>query len=846
MTIEGKVNTRLSCADVDSAVVLYYARTAGRGSPRAPALADPARGGDPRMPITLRLTPAAIGDLQPVYDGRLVALSLLIALLAAWACLDLAGPAAVAHGRARTLWLTGAALALGLGIWAMHFVAMLAYRLPLPVTYDAVVVALALGVALSGAGAGLALAARRPVRRGALLAAGAAVGGAIVGMHYTGMAGLHTAAMPMLDPLPLALSVALALGLSGAAFGLAFGPKAARSWPWRPRALGAAALLATAIASMHYVAMAGVHLMPVAAPPATSASAAPALDEAGLAKTIGLATVAILGSTLAGSVFGRRLRARLAALRRDEARFRAIAHHAADVAAVVTEGGRIRYVSPAPQGLLGHAPEDLEGMDLYTLVHPDDLARARAALDTAAAHGRADEALVRLRHGDGSWRAVDLVATDHRDDPAVDGLIVVGRDLTTRAEMEVALRHSHDDLAALNRRLIHGRAVLQALFDGLDDGLLLLDGAAHVQVANRALAALLGDAPAALHGRPWPEIARRLSPDAPAALELPAPGARSQHRLRYQAPDGAIRVLDVSIAVADGTAPLADGMEPADAARVIVRVVDATEAVQLRERALLGERFAAGGRLAASVAHEINTPLQTIQTTLRLLQAAPDADHGPLVTDMLGEVRRVGGIVHQLLDFYRPGAAIRGRVDLNALVERVALLLGERLRAGQVRVEIALDPSAPVVLGRADELTQVLLNLALNALDALPASGTLRISTATRDPASSMSTTGGGADAEGEATAGELVGLPVPHAALAVADDGPGIDAALRERLFKPFVTTKESGMGLGLWISRGIVEGHGGVIAARNRAAGGAVVTVLLPLDLDSDEETRGQNGEE
>jgi len=316
------------------------------------------------MPMTI--LSAAIGDLRPVYDGRLVALSLLIALLAAWACLDLASPAAVAHGRARTFWLTSAALTLGLGIWAMHFVAMLAYRLPLPVTYDAVVVLLALGVAFGGSGAGLALATRRPVRRGVLLAAGAAVGSAIVGMHFTGMAGLRTATMPMLDPLPLALSVALALGLSGGGgggggggarrgggagrgppppLGLAFSPWAARSWPWRPRTLGAAALLATAIASMHYVAMAGVHLMPVAAPPATAASASPALDGTSLGATIGLATVAILGVTLAGSVVGRRVRARLAALRRDEARFQAIAHHAADVVAVVAEDGAIRYVS---------------------------------------------------------------------------------------------------------------------------------------------------------------------------------------------------------------------------------------------------------------------------------------------------------------------------------------------------------------------------------------------------------------------------------------------------------------------------------------------------------------------
>ena len=134
----------------------------------------------------------------------------------------------------------------------------------------------------------------------------------------------------------------------------------------------------------------------------------------------------------------------------------------------------------------------------------------------------------------------------------------------------------------------------------------------------------------------------------------------------------------------------------------------------------------------------------------------------------------------------------------------------------------------PVVLGRADELTQVLLNLALNALDALPNGGTPRISTALRDPAALAGTTGEGTKAEGGA--GEQRGLPVPHAALSVADDGPGIDTALRGRLFAPFATTQESGIGLGLWISQGIVEQHGGVgvLYRRSQVAGKSRCRVL------------------
>jgi signal transduction histidine kinase len=221
------------------------------------------------------------------------------------------------------------------------------------------------------------------------------------------------------------------------------------------------------------------------------------------------------------------------------------------------------------------------------------------------------------------------------------------------------------------------------------------------------------------------------------------------------------------------------------------------------QRAVEQERCAMAGRLAASVAHEINTPLQTVQTTLELMRSLPPEEHGALLTDALDEIQRVSRIVRQLLDLYRP--ATEGAVDLPVLLERVLVLLGRRIQEQQVDVRLQATTVQPA-LGRADELTQVLINLVVNALDAMPAGGVLAFLVA---PAAEVP--------------GQL--------SLEVADTGTGVAPELHERIFDPFVTTKANGMGLGLAISRQIMERHGGMLTLAHSENGGSTFRMLLPV---------------
>lgn len=415
------------------------------------------------------------------YDGGLVLLSLAIAVCGAYAALALAGPLPVARGRGRALRLASAALALGLGIWAQHFTAMLAYRLPIPFAYDGAIVAVALAGTLAAAGGALALLGRaRPPARGAWLAAGALVGTAIVSLHYTGMAALRVAALPTHDPRLLALAGAIAIGGAGAALALALHPRPTRV-PAPLRRAGGALLLGGAIGGMHFTAMAAVRFVrdPVGVDPTAVAA-----NHLWLARALGAAALAILGLLALGAPSGRRLAARLAergAARRAEERFRALARHAPDLVAIVAADGVVAYASPSHQRLLGYPAAAVEGRNLLDLVHPADRVLAGAALappTPPADPGDGPPALIlRLRHADGTWRAVEIHAARQPDDPAVRGVVIVGRDVTAREAAAAALRHqaTHDNLTGLpNRALLRERAAA-ALGDDAPLAVLLLD-----------------------------------------------------------------------------------------------------------------------------------------------------------------------------------------------------------------------------------------------------------------------------------------------------------------------------------------------------------------------------------
>jgi PAS domain S-box-containing protein len=233
------------------------------------------------------------------------------------------------------------------------------------------------------------------------------------------------------------------------------------------------------------------------------------------------------------------------------------------------------------------------------------------------------------------------------------------------------------------------------------------------------------------------------------------------------------------------------------------------------EQALFdSEKLAATGRLAASIAHEINNPLEAIQNALYLLvKRIPEADpNAKFLAIAMKETERMSRILRQMLGFYRPVADL-APTDLNALIDEAESLVAKRLRERNVKVEKQLQPDLPKIMASADQIKQVILNLVLNAAEAMPKGGLITVSTEShRDAASGFIRT-------------EAVRMQV-------ADTGPGIAEEYVPHIFEPFFSTKrEKGTGLGLWVSLGIAQSHGGRLQVRNRPGGGTVFSMTLPI---------------
>jgi two-component system, NtrC family, sensor histidine kinase HydH len=286
--------------------------------------------------------------------------------------------------------------------------------------------------------------------------------------------------------------------------------------------------------------------------------------------------------------------------------------------------------------------------------------------------------------------------------------------------------------------------------------------------------------------------------------------ARALSRSIYQL---SVRVQDMAKhldqTVASVTLPADGDLEHLDRQlqHVVQRVEEAAKNLQRHQREMLrAEQLAAVGQLAASVAHEVRNPLTSIKM---LVEAAHRRDHRKPLSDEDLEVihRQVGRLeqtVQGFLDFARPAPPQRSQGDLRQAVIQAIELVQARARQQGVVLDVS-SPGEPVeAAADRGQLTTVLVNLFLNALDAMPAGGRLEVRLQPRPD-------------------GKLI--------LTVADTGSGIAPQIMECLFTPFASGKPTGTGLGLSISKRIVEEHGGQIAAANRPGGGACFTITLPL---------------
>lgn len=406
------------------------------------------------------------------------------------------------------------------------------------------------------------------------------------------------------------------------------------------------------------------------------------------------------------------------------------------------------------------------------------------------------------------------------------------RDITERNRVKEKLTTAYEELKAMNRYLEHSRDVLGAVLDSLQDGVLLLDNNGYVLAANKPLAALLECTPNDLVGQHWATCYPRIAEDFPGHIAL-GPHTHASgycHRTRYRRPSGVTRVLDIQKIALHGFEQSID--------KHILHVADVTERIQLEVRGIENERFAANGRLAASIAHEINTPLQAIQTSLGLAQRHSSPQERERFFAMATEeVQRVAQVVRNLLDLYRPAASAEGPVNVNALIERVLLLTKRRFKEQHVDVTHDLQPDVPEIWGRADQVQQIVLNLAINALEAMQEGGRLHIRTSVSHhgpEAVNGQHHGHGLGHRASLSQEHDVRLPAKnwrYLFVEVTDTGDGISLELQKHIFEPFMTTKKQGTGLGLAISNQIVKEHGGYITVQSQVGQGTTFTIVLPI---------------
>jgi signal transduction histidine kinase len=313
-------------------------------------------------------------------------------------------------------------------------------------------------------------------------------------------------------------------------------------------------------------------------------------------------------------------------------------------------------------------------------------------------------------------------------------------------------------------------------------------------------------------------------------LKLPdGDGTLLAPRLKELSPDGEVVMLTGFATLESAMAAVRAGacaylVKPCATQELLVTVEQTMRQVRLHaekrelsRRAQMAEKLAAVGTMTAGLSHEIRNPLNAAALQLsvleRRIQKLPAAERPPLLeplTLVRDEIRRLDHILEDFLQFARPREFVTRPIDLVPVVARVLDLLGGEAERRGVRLERELEPVPPVA-GDEERIRQVLVNLCLNALEAIPPGGLVRVSCRPSEPAPDHP------DAP-------------PMVDVSVDDDGPGIPAEQRDRIFEPFFTTKAKGSGLGLSIVHAIVTQHGGNIQVEASPEGGARFTLRLP----------------
>jgi PAS domain S-box-containing protein len=344
------------------------------------------------------------------YHAGLVVLSVLIAIVASYAAFSLGERVSASSGQRRWAWLTSGAIAMGFAIWSMHYVGMLAFVLPVPVLYHVPTVILSLIAAVPGAAVALYIVSKKTMHRVNTAVAGLCLGGAVVAMHYIGMAAMRSSAMHHHRLSLVILSVVVAITFSSGAAWLTFRfGRSHQGFTWTK--ISGAFLMGLGIASMHYTAMAAAYFVPGHAPPIWHTVEVSTLG----AFAIGMTTLLLLGTVLVTLWWDRQL-ANERLLQHLYRELRDVINTVPAHAWSALPDGNVDFINQRWQQFTGLPAEDALGWNWEAVLHPDDRAKFVADWRAALNSGQPMESEVRVRREDGEYRCLLVRNVPLRDE----------------------------------------------------------------------------------------------------------------------------------------------------------------------------------------------------------------------------------------------------------------------------------------------------------------------------------------------------------------------------------------------------------------------------------------------